>query len=120
MNKKGSNKVFWRSITSGNFQGFDVLLTDSEKGILRFRSSQINFDLLISQISIEEKIFQVGGLGKKVRIFRLPNINKEDSCRLVRDFEVEPLNKEDDRFWVKITFENGHQAWSSPIYIIKE
>ncbi|MFO7797999.1 MAG: DUF3604 domain-containing protein [Promethearchaeati archaeon] len=120
LRREGPNKVSWKTMTSGNFQGFDVILTDREKGVLRFRSSQISFDLLISEISIQEKIFQVGGLGKRVRIFRLPNINKEDSCYLEKHFEIDPLNREDDRFWIKITFENGHQAWSSPIYIIKE
>jgi len=120
LHRDGSNKVSWKTMTSGNFQGFDVILTDREKGILRFRSSQISFDMLISEISIHEKIFQIGGLEKKVRIFRLPNINKEDSYYLERHFEIDPMNREDDRFWIKITFENGHQAWSSPIYIIKE
>ena len=105
-------------MTSGNFQGFDVMLKDAKEGYLVFKSSQINFELPINQITTKDTIFDAGGLGKRVRIFRLPIVNQLSSFSIEKNYELTPTSEKDEIFHVRITLENGHQAWSSPIYFI--
>lgn len=120
LRKDAPNLVSWNTMTSGNFQGFDVILAKNNLGTLKFQSSQIDFEIPISKISVQEKIYPAGGLGKQVRIFRLPKVNPVESYNFEKEVEINPSNNKDERFWIKITFEDGHQAWSSPIYIINE
>ena len=57
-----------------------------------------------------------GLLEKKVRIFRLPNRNSHVT---IRYSEVALLHEGDNPLYVKLVLENGHVAWSSPIYVVK-
>lgn len=119
LKRESSNKVSWNTVTSGNFQGFDVFLSDEEKGTLVFKSSQVSFELPISSIGCEDTIFEAGGLGKRVRVFKLPINNLFTSFGTEFKMVSNPGLNKDDRLYVRVTLENGHQAWSSPIYFIK-
>ncbi len=112
------NQVSWDTMTSGNFQGFDVILTDSLSGRLMFKSSQIAFELPISSITQEDTVIKAGGLGKRVRIFRLPLKNDCSSFNVEKTLKLKPVPEKDERIYVKVTLENGHLAWSSPMYFI--
>ncbi|MBD3195773.1 MAG: DUF3604 domain-containing protein [Candidatus Lokiarchaeota archaeon] len=116
--KESPNKVSWNTMTSGNFQGFDVILQDGMKGSFDFKSNQVEFTIPISEIGLEDKIIEIGGIDKKVRIFRIPIFNRIRSYHFSRKLELNPNTKKDEQIWIRATFENGHQAWSSPIYII--
>ncbi len=120
LRQDSTNQLSWNTMTSGNVQGFDVVIADCSLGQLIFKSSQINFEIPISTISKKDVIFEAGGLGKRVKIFRLPVKNPYSSFQIEKEFLLSPSRKQDDRFYVRITLENGHQAWSSPMYLIKE
>jgi hypothetical protein len=113
-----SNKLSWNTITSGNFQGFDVELLHPFKGKLIFRSSQINFELPIKDILIEDVIFNVGGLGKQVRVYRYSPSNPHTYFTFQINIPLKPAPTQDDRIFIKVTMENGSQAWSNPMYFI--
>lgn len=36
------------------------------------------------------------------------------------DIPLKPISTKDERIFVKLTLENGHQAWSSPMYFIAQ
>ena len=117
---KQENKLFWDTYTSGNIQGFDVQLLDPFNGNLIFQTSQINFQIPIEEIGIEDTLFVIGGVGKQVRVYRYPSTNPQNSFNFKIDIPLKPEASKDDKIFVKVTLENGHQAWSSPIYFIKE
>ena len=117
---ESNNIISWDTITSGNFQGFDVDLQHPFKGKLLFQSSQINFELPIDKILIKDTIFDVGGVGKKVCISRYSQNNPHISFTFQTNIPLTPTPTQDERIFVKVTLENGHQAWSSPMYFIRQ
>jgi hypothetical protein len=120
LRQESDNILSWDTITSGNFQGFDVELLHPFKGKLVFQSSQINFDLLLNKILIKDTIFDVGGVGKKVYIYRYSQSNPHTSFTFQTDIPLTPTPIRDERIFIKVTLENGHQAWSSPMYFIRQ
>jgi hypothetical protein len=116
---KSNNILYWDTITSGNFQGFDIELLHPFKGKFLFQSSQINFELPIDKILIKDTIFDVGGVGKKVCISRYSQNNPHTSFTFQTNIPLTPTPTQDERIFIKVTLENGHQAWSSPMYFIK-
>lgn len=59
-----------------------------------------------------------GGLERRVRVFRLPERNVARSFSSEREVELDATG--DSPIYVRVTLENGHQAWSSPIYLFRD
>jgi len=52
-----------------------------------------------------------------MRLFRLPNTNLHREFTLER--ELVPAGSGDSPFYVRVTLEDGTQAWTSPVYILR-
>ncbi len=104
------------SVTTGNFAGFDLWLEDPDAGELTFSTSIIERTVRIAEIGLEDLVFEAGGLGRRLRLFRLPEINPIWRLRFTRQVPLRP--GVDNPLYVRLTQEDGHQAWSSPIYVI--
>ncbi len=116
-----SNKLTWNTMTSGNFQGIDILLSQPFKGKLFFHSNQATFQLNLEDISLQDTIVRIeGGIDKNVKLHRYPVNNPHSILELHDLIPISPTTHQDECIFVKINFENGHQAWSSPIYFIRE
>jgi hypothetical protein len=109
-------RVDFDSVTTGNFAGFDLWLDDREAGELIFASDVLDARVPIAEIGMEDKVVDAGGLGKRLRIFRLPDVNS--SRQLSFTHHIELRRDRDNPIYVRVTQEDGHQAWSSPIYLI--
>jgi hypothetical protein len=51
-----------------------------------------------------------------VRVFRLPDVNPHDALRIERRIALRA--DADNALYVRVTHEDGHYSWSSPIYLI--
>ena len=60
--------------------------------------------------------FDGGGLGGKLSVYRLPEADW--SRRVVLEHRVAFAGGADLPVYVRVTQADGHQAWSSPIYLI--
>ena len=60
--------------------------------------------------------FDGGGLGRRIGVYRLPE--QDWSRRLAVDHVVTFPGGADLPVYVRVTQSEGHQAWSSPIYLI--
>lgn len=107
----------WETMTSGNVQGIDLALAAPHAGALAFRSNQVEFDLPLADITEVDRVFEAGGLGKRVRVYRLPTENTRTRLHLTRSLPV--AQGRDTRPFVKLTTEDGHQAWTSPAYLFR-
>ena len=114
---QGSGSLLWNSVTTGNFNGVDLWLDDPEAGTISFQSNQVSFDLPVREIAMEDRMFDSGGLFKQVRVFRLPDRMKAKAFRFERPITLN--TKGDTRIFVKAVLEDGHVAWSSPMYFFK-
>ncbi len=114
----GPSELAWRSVTSGNFAGADLMCAVGQGA-----RAELHLDAGIAQgrvgyheIGLEDHIIEAGGLGLALRLFRLPDRNPHRSLHLER--QVERLADRDTPLYVALTTEDGHMAWSSPIYLV--
>jgi hypothetical protein len=110
-------RVEWEALTTGGFGGFDAILEDSQAGTLRIDTDLVKEEIAIKDIGRNELIFANGGIDRRIRIFRLPNDNLNFSSILKRRIKLN--NDRDNALYVRVTHEDGHFVWSSPIYIFR-
>ena len=105
----------WKAVTTGGFGGFDCVLTDQHAGTLTIETAQVNCTVPISEIGFQESRFDAGGLDRHLRLVRLPDINPHHKLSLERKIVLNSSG--DNPLYVCVSQEDGHQAWSSPIYL---
>ena len=109
----------WRSVTTGNMAGFIATLADGHAGSLQIQTPLIEATLPLYEVGLEETVLDKSGiLPRRVRIFRLPDVNPSRSIQFQRD--LEPVADRDNAYFVRATLEDGTQAWSSPVYVIRD
>ncbi len=108
-------RLEWSALTTGGFGGFDAVLKDSQQGTLKIDTTLIKEEISVQDIGRDEIIFENGGIERRIRIFRLPNTNPHRTIKLKRKIKLRKHG--DNALYVRVTFEDGHYAWSSPIYI---
>jgi hypothetical protein len=67
---------------------------------------------------MEARLIKAGGLQRQVRISRLPD--RSDCLELSARVKVPLKGQGDNPLWVRVTTEDGHNAWSSPMYIYRD
>jgi hypothetical protein len=74
--------------------------------------------LPLSEIGLEDRVIEAGGLGRRIRAFRLPA--RLETCDLTATVSV-PLRTDgrDTPIWVRVTTEDGHRIWTSPVYVAR-
>jgi hypothetical protein len=111
----GADGLRWEAITTGTFGGFDAILEDSSRGALRFETELVKFELPVAEIGARDLIYDAGKLGRRVRVFRLPDVNPYRACRFKKTIQLRA--GQDNPLYVAVTQEDGHRAWSSPIWV---
>jgi Protein of unknown function (DUF3604) len=104
------------TVTTGNFSGFDLWLAETHAGEIDIVTDVVTRRVPIASIGLEDVIVDAGGLGRKLRLFRLPDENPTWSMRFEQPVRLRP--GVDNPLYVRLTQEDGHQAWSSPIYVL--
>ena len=107
--------VEWTALTTGGFGGFDAWLADARAGALTIDTALVKATIPVADIGREDVVHDAGGIGRRIRVFRLPD---ENPCTAVKMERRVALGKgADNALYVKIVQEDGHQIWSSPIYV---
>jgi hypothetical protein len=110
------NKLEWNALTTGGFGGFDAWLENGNSGTLSIATNLINETVRIEDIGLNDIVFENGGIDRRIRIFRLPDENTSNSVSISR--KVILNNSKDNPLYVRVTQEDGHYVWSSPVYLI--
>jgi hypothetical protein len=108
-------RLEWNAVTTGGFGGFDCGLTDHRAGTLTIETAQVNCTVPVSEIGFHETRFDAGGLERHLRLVRLPETNPHYKLSLERKIDLNSTG--DNPLYVCLSQEDGHQAWSSPIYL---
>ncbi|MDN5927061.1 MAG: DUF3604 domain-containing protein [Hyphomicrobiales bacterium] len=109
-------RISWQSVTTGNLAGFDLWLEDAFKGTLAVETNVATARFSIDEIGLEDRIVEAGGLGRRLRAFRLPD--HLNARRLDFTHTASKIRPGDLPIYVRVTQEDGHQGWSSPIYLV--
>jgi len=113
----GPGRLEWTALTTGGFGGFDAWLADQRAGRLKIDTALVQADIPIAKIGLEDLTFEAGGLGRRIRVFRLPDENRHRRVSLER--RVELAGDRDNALYVSLVQEDGHLVWSSPIYLFR-
>ena len=106
----------WTSVTTGNLAGIDLWLAEAPRGTLRVETNVVCGEVDLQLLADDPVIFEGGGLGRRLSIYRLP---EEDWTRRVKlEHTVTFAGGADLPVYLRVTQSDGHQAWSSPIYLI--
>jgi hypothetical protein len=113
----GDQNLRWTALTTGGFGGFDAWLADPSTGTLSIDTPLVQCELSIADIGREDTVFEAGGIQRRIRVFRMPDENPHTQLKLTRRIPLNPTG--DNALYVRITQEDGHLIWSSPIYIFQ-
>lgn len=108
----------WQSVTTGNFAGFIATLQDGMKGSIEVDTPLVKETIALDAIGLEDTVFDASAtLPRALRLFRLPDVNQNTSVTFEK--RLSPLAGRDNPYYVRVTLEDGTQAWSSPVYILR-
>ena len=109
--------VAWQSVTTGNMAGFDLFVERARAGSLSIKTNVASLECDLSALDDKEMKVDAGGLAREIRVYRLPEQSKATTMHIAHKVAGRDI-KADLPVFVRLTQEDGHQAWSSPIYLI--
>jgi uncharacterized protein DUF3604 len=108
-------RLAWRSVTTGNRAGIDLWLADGQAEELVIETHLGGDRFPAAAVDRAGVWLGFGGLDRAVALYRLP---EQSPRRVAFTHEVARSGPADTPVFVRVTQEDGHQAWSSPIYLI--
>ena len=110
----------WQSITTGGVAGLIVSLAKADTGSLELSTTQKSLSVRVANLGINGRSRNAGGLKKEISAYRLPppDWHRDWTC----DFTptAKQLHQGDNPIYVCVVQEDGHMAWSSPIYLVRK
>ena len=103
-------------MTTGNLAGVDLWLESARAGSLRVDTNIVSGEVDLGGFADNTAVFDGGGLGRKLSIYRLPETDWTPRLTLTHDVAFK--GGSDLPVYVRVTQADGHQAWSSPIYLV--
>lgn len=117
LTKVEQHAVHFRSQTTGDTDGIELILDRTTEGKLSLETPQGCWEVPLAELprSGEVLALEVGPIDREVRIERYPEVLHEDTMQ----GEI-PLEAPADAltpYFVKVTQSDGQMAWASPVYI---
>ncbi|MGZ0174223.1 MAG: DUF3604 domain-containing protein [Planctomycetales bacterium] len=109
----------WQSITTGGVAGLILDLAKPTAGSIDLSTTQKSLKAKIVDLNIKGRTRAAGGLGKAISAYRLPPANGPLDCSIEFTPSPKQLSKGDNPFYICVVQEDGHMAWSSPIYLVR-
>jgi hypothetical protein len=106
----------WTSVTTGNLAGIDLWLAEAAHGTLGIETNIVSAEIDLAALRDDVAVHDGGGLGRRLSVYRLPEA--EWSRRVTLEHSVTFAGGADLPVYLRVTQADGHQAWTSPIYLI--
>ena len=111
----GERRVQWISNTTGDDDGVDLTLDAPPEAVLRFRTPVIDLDVPLADLADgATRTFPAGGVDLRAFMRRLP---AGDFTRELKIEHREAPPPGAHAYWIRVTQEDGAQAWTSPVYL---
>jgi hypothetical protein len=118
--QKSKTELVWESITTGGVSGLILELEKPAAGELYIETVQKSFKLSLGKLGMGSRSYDLGGVGKRISAYRLPSKNGSRSVSFQFTPKFQDLNRGDNPLYVCVVQEDGHMAWSSPIYVDRD
>jgi hypothetical protein len=115
--RRTERRVEWVSNTTGDDDGVDLTLDVPPDAVLRLRTPVIDLDVAVADLADgATRVFPAGGVDLRAFFRRLP------ARDLTRDLALDvtdpaPPPGACSAYWIRVTQEDGAQAWTSPVYL---
>jgi hypothetical protein len=114
--KRAERRIEWISNTTGDDDGVDITVSAPDSAILRLRTPVISLDVPLADLAGgATKVFPAGGVDLRAFMRRLPV--RDLTRELTIDVTDTPLPGACAAYWIRVTQEDGAQAWTSPVYL---
>ncbi len=114
---KGDDLVTFDTLTTGNFGGFDAWIEEGPDSRIEIETGVVSGVFPLSEIGLEDSVLEGGGLERRIRVFRLPEELSVWDLQESVTLDLKPVG--DNPIWLRVTTEDGFNAWSSPIFLYR-
>lgn len=115
--RQNATGLAWKAVTTGNHGGIDIWLAEGVNGRISFETKHVRGSRDLAALGLEPHVFSAGGLDRAIKLYRLPEQMTETRLAFAR--RVRLRESGDTRLFVRVWQEDGHRAWSSPIYLFR-
>jgi hypothetical protein len=114
--KNNLNSIEWKTVTTGGSSCVDIWVSEEtfSKNLI-LENNFKNIKLNLKEIDKTPVQFDFGGMDIRLIIETLPIKLKQ--CHINETLSLKLIKNKEARIYVKVIQEDGHQAWSSPMYI---
>jgi hypothetical protein len=109
-------ELTWTSVTTGNLAGVDLWLDQAQAGMIRIETNVVSGTIDLATLADNVVAYDGGGLGRRLSVYRLPEADW--SRRVTLEHSAMHQGAADLPVYIRVTQADGHQAWTSPIYLI--
>ncbi|MEJ6388742.1 DUF3604 domain-containing protein [Gymnodinialimonas ulvae] len=112
------DQIDWVTVTTGGFSAIDVWLAQVEAGAeIKVETNLGTLRLALSDIGVDPVVLDCGGIDKTLSVQRLPDVLDQTTLSLTRSVDLPTVGER--AIFARVSLEDGHVAWSSPIYICR-
>jgi hypothetical protein len=115
LEKVGRDQLRWKSSTTGGASGVILTLGEPHAGSLEIETLERRVECEIGSVGLDPTVWECGGLRKKIEVYRLPD--RRPSHEFSFTLPLAELREGDNAIYVRMTQEDGHTAWTSPVYL---
>ncbi len=112
----GPRALSWKSLTTGGVAGV-ILELDRAVGEMHVETKQRSFKVSLDKLGVAGRAYKAGGIEKRISAYRLPVSNGATKFQAEVHINADQLRAGDNPLYVCVVQEDGHMAWSSPIYV---
>lgn len=108
--------IDWVTVTTGGFSAIDVWLSHVDTNAkIEIETNLGTLKLAMSDIGVTPTVLECGGIDKTLSVQRLPEIFSDKRITVSRDIAIPETGER--AIFARVALEDGHIAWSSPIYV---
>lgn len=114
----GEDTILWQAVTTGNRAGAELLVDvpDPRGAELRVETPHVTASCPLAAIGLEDVVLETERPGGRVCLYRLPDANPHYRWEGV--VTVPRWPDRDTPVSVAVMLEDGHRAWTSPVYLL--
>ena len=115
LERVGRQQLTWKSNTTGGLSGVILTLEEPHAGSLEIETLQRRVTCEIRSVGLDPMVWECGGLQKQIEIYRLPT--RQPSSQFSFTLPLTDLHEGDNAIYIRMMQEDGHMAWTSPVYL---
>ena len=117
LRRTAADRFEWQSVTTGGSAGLLLTLEDPLAGTLELKTAQRSVRMAVRSAGLEPRVWDCGGLHKKIEITRLAE--PAPPTDFAFELPLTGLAPGDNPVYLCIVQEDGHMAWTSPVYLVR-